>query len=154
MWPACPLDVSPTRGQRPLGGTTPVGRWPGFPPWLAECGEQSPREEHRARPAYSLVMNEQAAVINVSRYRPVSGKKEELIGPMKAMAAQVSSLEGCFGAQACAVDSDPETIVAISRWASADALRSFTSSAEFKAETERLTPLLDGPAQHESLTPL
>lgn len=99
-------------------------------------------------------MDEHAAVINVSRYQPVSGKKEELIGAIKAMAAQVSSLEGCFGAQACAVDSDPGTIVAISRWASPDALHSFTASAEFKAETERLGPLLGGPAQHESLTPL
>jgi quinol monooxygenase YgiN len=99
-------------------------------------------------------MDEHAVVIDVSRYHPVDGKREELLAAMKRLARQASAAEGCFGAQACASDQEPNTLIAISRWKSATALQSFAATAATMAERERLTALLDRPAGHEHLTPL
>ena len=98
-------------------------------------------------------MDDHAAVINLSRYHPAAGRRDELLGAMRAIAAQLSSVQGCFGAQACVSDVDPEVLVAVSRWASAEALRAQTGSQAFQAELDRLRVLLDRPAAHENLTP-
>ena len=99
-------------------------------------------------------MAEHAAVINVSRYRPASGKRDELRKAMARMAGRASSAPGCFGAQACVSDRDHETLIAISRWESQKALDAFASTAASTSEREHLEGLLGGPAQRENLTPV
>jgi quinol monooxygenase YgiN len=99
-------------------------------------------------------MADHAAVINVSRYRPVAGKREELLSAMKRMADQASKAKGCFGAQACRSDADPEEIVAVSRWESRQALEAFSGTADDTANDDQLKALLAGPAQRENLQPV
>lgn len=98
-------------------------------------------------------MAEHAVVLDVSRYQPASGRREELISGMKRIAARAAQSEGCFGAQVCTSNEDPNTLVAVSRWRSAEALDAFGRMADSIAERERLTELLAGPADHEHLTP-
>jgi quinol monooxygenase YgiN len=93
-------------------------------------------------------------VVNVSRYRPASGKRQELMSAMKRMAERASEAKGCFGAQACESDRDREDLIAVSRWESADALHSFSNTAASTAEQEHLKGLLSGPAQRENLHPV
>jgi quinol monooxygenase YgiN len=99
-------------------------------------------------------MAEHAAVVNVSRYRPASGKRQELISAMKRMAERAASAKGCFGAQACESDRDRDDLIAVSRWESPQALEAFSTTAASTAEQEHLTGLLAGPAQRENLRPM
>jgi len=97
---------------------------------------------------------EHAAVINVSRYRPASGKRDELLKAMTRMAERAGSALGCFGAQACVSDRDHETLIAISRWESQKSLDAFAGTAASTTELEHLERLLGGPAERENLTPV
>lgn len=99
-------------------------------------------------------MTEHAAVVDVSRYRPAGGKRDELISGMKRIASRAAQAEGCFGAQVCSSSGDPDTLVAVSRWRSAEALEAFGREADSIAERERLTELLAGAGDHEHLTPI
>jgi|SRR5579864_4266479 len=98
-------------------------------------------------------MTEHAAVIDVSRYYPAPGKREELLRAMKQMADRAASSDGCFGAQACDSDQDEEALIAVSRWESQAALDSFAQSPEFVHDTEQMTSLLSKPARREHLKP-
>ena len=60
-------------------------------------------------------MPEHAAIIDVSRYYPAPGKRQELLDAMRTLASSASSSQGCFGAQACESDQDAETLVADGR---------------------------------------
>lgn len=99
-------------------------------------------------------MADHAAVVNVSRYRPAAGKRQDLMSAMKRMADRAASTNGCFGAQACESDRDREDLIAVSRWESAQALQAFSSTAASAAEQEHLKGLLAGPAQRENLRPV
>ena len=99
-------------------------------------------------------MAEHAVVVNVSRYQPAPGRREELLTAMHRVAERAIRQEGCFGAQTCLSDREPDELVGISRWKSRDALAAFREMAEFEAEQERLTALLAGPAEHENLMPV
>ncbi len=101
-------------------------------------------------------MTEHAAVIDISRYYPAPGKRDELLRAMKQMADRAASSDGCFGAQACDSDQDEEALVAVSRWESQSSLDSFAQSPEFVREREQLTSLLSKlskPAHREHLRP-
>ena len=98
-------------------------------------------------------MAEHAAVIDVSRYYPASGKRDELLDAMKKIADLAASSEGCFGAQACVSDQDGDALIAISRWESRSALDGFAESPDFMQERERLTSLLSKPAHREHMRP-
>lgn len=99
-------------------------------------------------------MAEHAAVVNVSRYRPAAGKRQELMSAMRRMAERAASTKGCFGAQACESDRDREDLIAVSRWETADALHQFSNTAASTAEQEHLKGLLAQPAQRENLRPV
>lgn len=73
---------------------------------------------------------------------------------MKRLAEGAVAAEGCFGAQACSSDQEPDFLVAVSRWKSVAALQAFAGAAASLAEREHLTALLDRPTQHEHLVPL
>jgi len=98
-------------------------------------------------------MAEHAAVIDVSRYYPAPGKRDELLSAMKKMAGQAAASKGCFGAAACASDQDSEALTAISRWESQSALDAFANSPGFVDERERMTSLLAKPAHREHFRP-
>lgn len=99
-------------------------------------------------------MEEHAVVLDVSRYRPADGKRDEMLSEMKKIAERASKAAGCFGAQVCTSSSDEHSIVAVSRWKSRAALDAFSKDVQAMASRDRLTQLLDGRAQHEHLTPV
>lgn len=94
-------------------------------------------------------MAEHATVIDVSRYYPTGGKRDELVEAMRRLASAASNAQGCFGAQVCESDHYPEAVVALSRWESAGALDAFANSGDFVHERDGLTSLLARPAEHE-----
>jgi quinol monooxygenase YgiN len=96
---------------------------------------------------------EHASVIDVSRYYPASGKRDELLSAMKRMAQRAAESKGCFGAQACVSDHDQDALVAISRWESQSALDGFANSPEFVHERDGMKSLLSKPAEREQLRP-
>ncbi len=98
-------------------------------------------------------MTEHAAVIDISRYYPAPGKRDELLRAMKQMAERAAASDGCFGAQACDSDQDEEALIAVSRWESQSSLDKFAQSPEFVHEREQLTSLLAQPARREHLSP-
>ena len=99
-------------------------------------------------------MTERSAIIDISRYHPAAGQREALLDVMRRMASKAAAAEGCFGAQVCEADQDSEELVAVSRWASRDAMDAFASSPGFVEERERFTALLARPSEHEHLRPL
>lgn len=99
-------------------------------------------------------MEEHAVVLDVSRYRPADGKREEMLTEMKKIAARAMEAEGCFGAQVCTSNADKETLVAVSRWKTRQALEKFSNEVQSIASRDRLTHLLAGRAEHEHLTPV
>jgi quinol monooxygenase YgiN len=99
-------------------------------------------------------MEEHAAVVDVSRYRPAPGKRDDLLAQMKKIAEQASKADGCFGAQVCTSNGDGGVLVAVSRWKSAQALDTFARDVATAAARDKLTDLLGGRAQHEHLTPV
>ena len=96
-------------------------------------------------------MTERAAIIDVSRYHSAPGQREALLDVMRRMASKAAAAEGCFGAQVCESDQDPEALAAVSRWASRAAMEAFASSPAFVEERERFSALLARPSEHEHL---
>lgn len=96
-------------------------------------------------------MAEHATVVDVSRYYPAGGKRDELLDAMRGLASAASSANGCFGAQVCTSDQDGEALVAVSRWESQAALDAFAADPGFVGERERLAGLLGKPAEREHL---
>src|SRR5579884_2576562 len=94
-------------------------------------------------------MAEHATVVDVSRYYAADGKRDELTEAMRRIAREAAGSPGCFGAQVCTSKGDPEALVAISRWESAQALDAFSESPAFVREREQLAGLLARPAERE-----
>jgi quinol monooxygenase YgiN len=85
-------------------------------------------------------MAEHANVVRVARFRPATGRREELVSRLQSGAEGIQQREGCFGAQICTVHEDPDVVVAISRWASQAALDQFLSDTTAqRAEAAALT---------------
>ncbi len=97
-------------------------------------------------------MADHATLIDVSRYYPAEGRREELLEAMRRLARAAAESPGCFGAQVCTSDSESEALVAVSRWESAQALDGFAQTPPTVAERENLNSLLAKPAEREHLT--
>ena len=99
-------------------------------------------------------MEQHAVVLDVSRYRPADGKRDEMLAEMKKIADRANAADGCFGAQVCISSSDKDAIVAVSRWKARAALETFAKEVEAMGSRAQLTQLLNGRAEHENLTPI
>ena len=99
-------------------------------------------------------MADHATVIDVSRYYPSEGKRDELLAAMRRLAGAASSAPGCFGAQVCASDRDGEALVAISRWESDQALEQFARDPAFVSDRDGLAGLLAREAEREHYRPV
>jgi quinol monooxygenase YgiN len=95
---------------------------------------------------------EHASVVRIIRFKPASGKRDELIALLQEGAEQIRQMDGCFGVQVCAVREAPDEVASISRWASQSALEAFIQASQTQrpalnalaAEapvTEHLTPI-------------
>jgi quinol monooxygenase YgiN len=97
-------------------------------------------------------MAEHAAVIRIARYRPAEGKRDELLKRLQDGTHQIREMEGCFGAQICSSNQSPDSLVAVSRWASQAAVDRFLS--ETSTQRSELAPLISGAPATEHLTSL
>jgi quinol monooxygenase YgiN len=72
-------------------------------------------------------MAEHANVVRMARFRPASGRREELVDRLQSGVDAIRQRDGCFGAQICTVREDPDVVVVLSRWANQAALDQFLS---------------------------
>ena len=70
-------------------------------------------------------MAEHAGLIQVTTFRPAPGRRDELLALCAESQERAAAADGCFGAQTCAVDADPDAVVAISRWRDRHSLEAF-----------------------------
>jgi quinol monooxygenase YgiN len=73
-------------------------------------------------------MTEHAGLIQVTTFRPTPGRRDELLALCAETQERAAAADGCFGAQTCTVDDDPEAVVAISRWRGRRSLEAFQAA--------------------------
>ena len=59
-------------------------------------------------------MAEHAGLIQVITFRPAPGRRDEVLAPCAGTQKRAAAADGCFGAQTCTVEEDPDAVVAIS----------------------------------------
>jgi quinol monooxygenase YgiN len=74
-------------------------------------------------------MTEHAGLIQVTTFRPAPGRRDEVLALCAETQQRAAAADGCFGAQTCAVDEDPDAVVAISRWRDRHSLEAFQAAA-------------------------
>jgi quinol monooxygenase YgiN len=85
-------------------------------------------------------MAEHASVVRIARFRPASGRREELVNRLQSGVEGIRQREGCFGAQICTLREDQDAVVVISRWEHETALEQFLSdTAAQRSEAAALT---------------
>jgi quinol monooxygenase YgiN len=70
-------------------------------------------------------MTEHAGLIQVTTFRPAPGRRDEVLAFCAETQERAAAADGCFGAQTCTVDEDPDAVVAISRWRDRRSLEAF-----------------------------
>ena len=93
-------------------------------------------------------MNDHARVVRVERHEAGAGKRDEVAGVLKSAAEALRDAKGCFGAQVASSDREPNQMVLIERWESAEAMRAFHERPEFTS----LERTLDGANKVEVFT--
>jgi quinol monooxygenase YgiN len=73
-------------------------------------------------------MAEHAGLIQVITFRPVPGRRDELLALCAETQERAAAADGCFGAQTCTVHDDPDAVVAISRWRDRRSLEAFQAA--------------------------
>jgi quinol monooxygenase YgiN len=74
-------------------------------------------------------MTEHAGLIQVTTFRPAPGRRDEVLALCAQTQQRAAAADGCFGAQTCTVDEDPDAVVAISRWRDRHSLEAFQAAA-------------------------
>jgi quinol monooxygenase YgiN len=73
-------------------------------------------------------MTEHAGLIQVTTFRPGPGRRNEVLALCAETQERAAAADGCFGAQTCTVDEDPDAVVAISRWRDRPSLEAFQAA--------------------------
>lgn len=73
-------------------------------------------------------MTEHAGLIQVTTFRPVPGRRDEVLALCAETQERAAAADGCFGAQMCTVDEDPDAVVAIPRWRDRSSLEVFQAA--------------------------
>jgi quinol monooxygenase YgiN len=73
-------------------------------------------------------MSEHASVVRIIRFRPAADRRADLTTRLRSRLDEIRQLEGCFGAQVCTLQEEPDVVAVISRWVSQSALDQFLSS--------------------------
>ena len=73
-------------------------------------------------------MTEHAGLIQVTTFRPAPGRRDEVLALCAETQERAAAADGCFGAQTCTVDEDPDAVVAISRWRDRHSLEAFQAA--------------------------
>jgi quinol monooxygenase YgiN len=70
-------------------------------------------------------VTEHAGLIQVATFRPAPGRRDEVLALCAQTQQRAAAADGCFGAQTCTVDEDPDAVAAISRWRDRHSLEAF-----------------------------
>ena len=73
-------------------------------------------------------MTEHAGLIQVTTFRSAPGRRDELLALCAGTQERAAAADGCFGAQTCTVDEDPDAVAAISRWRDRHSLEAFQAA--------------------------
>jgi quinol monooxygenase YgiN len=73
-------------------------------------------------------MTEHAGLIQVTTFRPAPGRRDEVLALCTETQQRAAAADGCFGAQTCTVDEDPDAVAAISRWRDRHSLEAFQAA--------------------------
>jgi quinol monooxygenase YgiN len=75
-------------------------------------------------------MTEHAGLIQVITFQPAPGRRDDVLALCAETRQRAAAADGCFGAQTCTVDDDPDAVVAISRWRDRNSLEAFQAAEE------------------------
>lgn len=73
-------------------------------------------------------MTKHASLIQVTTFQPAPGRRDEVLAVCAEAQQRAAAADGCFGAQTCTVDEDPDAVVAISRWRDRHSLEAFQAT--------------------------
>ena len=85
-------------------------------------------------------------VVVIATVHPLPGRRPEVLDVIAANVPTVHAEEGCE-VYAVHTAEDPERVVFVERWSSADALAAHAASAHMAATNERLAPMLAAPTE-------
>jgi quinol monooxygenase YgiN len=98
-------------------------------------------------------MAEHAGLIQVTTFRPAPGRRDELLALCAETQDRAAAADGCFGAQTCTVDEDPDAVVAVSRWRDRHSLEAF-QAAEGGSPASRIGDVLTDTPVTRQYTPV
>jgi quinol monooxygenase YgiN len=90
-------------------------------------------------------MTEHASLIQVTTFRPAPGRRDDVLAVCSETQERAAAADGCFGAQTCTVDEDPDAVVAISRWRDRHSLEAFQSAEGGDPPSRVREALIDTP---------
>ena len=73
-------------------------------------------------------MAEHAGLIQVTTFRAAAGRRDELLALCAETQERAATADGCFGAQTCTAEEDPDAVVTISRWRDRHSLEAFQAA--------------------------
>jgi quinol monooxygenase YgiN len=73
-------------------------------------------------------MAEHAGLIQMTTFQTAPGRRDELLALCAEIQERAATADGCFGAQTCTVNDDPDAVVAISRWRDRHSLDAFQAA--------------------------
>ena len=94
-------------------------------------------------------MTEHAGLIQVTTFRPAPGRRDEVLALCAEIQERAAAADGCFGAQTCTVDEDPEAVAAISRWRDRHSLEAFQASEAGSSPIRVRDVLIDVPVTRQ-----
>ena len=94
-------------------------------------------------------MTEHACLIQVTTFRPAPGRGDEVLALCAETQQRAAAADGCFGAQTCAVDEDPDAVVAISRWRDRHSLEAFQAAEGGSSAIRVRDVLIDVPVTRQ-----
>src|SRR2546421_10168041 len=94
-------------------------------------------------------MTEQAGLIQVTTFRAAPGRRDEVLALCAQTQERAAVADGCFGAQTCTVDEDPDAVAAISRWRDRRSLEAFQAAEGGSTPVREGDVLLDGPVPRQ-----
>ena len=90
-------------------------------------------------------MTEHAGLIQVITFRPAPGRRDEVLALCAQTQEHAAAADGCFGAQTCTVDEDPDAVAAISRWRDRHSLEAFQAAEGGSPPVRVRDVLIDAP---------
>jgi quinol monooxygenase YgiN len=94
-------------------------------------------------------MAEHAGLIQMTTFQAAPGRRDELLALCAETQERAATADGCFGAQTCTVNDDPDAVVAISRWRDRRSLEAFQAAEGGSSAIRVRDVLIDVPVTRQ-----